>query len=92
MKPDKLTDAEIDLITVSQWGKQEVGVMYSAHRAYARGIESARDAQWQPLMDAKDAEIAKLREAVGNLIKVKGRYHTEQAFKKLEDVYLRSKQ
>jgi uncharacterized protein YdcH (DUF465 family) len=35
-----LTDAEIDAVTRQQWGEQ-LGVMFQAHRAYARAIERA---------------------------------------------------
>ena len=35
-----LNDAEIDAITVAQWGEQ-IGAMLAAYRAYARAIEAA---------------------------------------------------
>jgi FAD/FMN-containing dehydrogenase len=60
MKPDKLTDEQII----------EMGLEHSCGWlefydedliAFTRAIESAVNVKWQPLMDAKDAEIAKLR-------------------------------
>lgn len=36
-----LSDEEIDAITDAQWGKQGVGAMYAACRAFARAIEAA---------------------------------------------------
>jgi hypothetical protein len=35
-----LTDAEIDSVTKAQWGEGLQGVMFQAHRAYARAIEA----------------------------------------------------
>ena len=36
-----VTDADIDAVTVEQWGEQ-IGVMLQAHRAYARAILALR--------------------------------------------------
>lgn len=36
-----MTDAEIDMITEAQWGPQQPGAMYAAHRAYARAVLKA---------------------------------------------------
>ena len=35
-----LTDAEIDAVTIAQWGEQ-CGAPLQAHRAYARAIEKS---------------------------------------------------
>lgn len=39
----EVTDADIDAVTVEQWGEQ-IGVMLQAHRAYARAILALRAA------------------------------------------------
>lgn len=40
----EVTDAEIDAVTRQQWGEQ-LGVMFQAHRAYARAILALRPVQ-----------------------------------------------
>lgn len=42
--PPKMTDADIDAITVAQWGKSS---FLPAYRAYARAICAQRDKQWR---------------------------------------------
>jgi hypothetical protein len=58
MTPPKLTDEQIEAI-YTRYG----GDMLNCAASIAR----ARDAQWQPLLDAKDAEIAKLSEDAARL-------------------------
>lgn len=44
----------------------------------------------QARIDALEAENARLREAIGKLVNAKGRYHSEQNYKALAELYKES--
>lgn len=67
-------------MTFDEWIKGEMG------RGLSRLEVDQMRAAWNAALAAERAVSDKLLEAVHNLLRVKGRHHTEQAYERLEVV------
>ena len=74
---------QIEALRLAEWLERRQMMMLQDRQAAAelRRLVSFN----QQLMD-EVARLQKVEEAAKNLVKVKGRYHTEQAFNKLKEL------